>query len=121
MKQKFRLYRRNASGRYYAQDNITSQQQSLGTTDRAEAIRLLCALNEADYQPAFNGHLARTYLSAGDPEIAKRNWQWVMDVLQKSKTSWSQSTQDRSATNIVLTGNLLRTVAGRAKQEKLCS
>jgi integrase len=95
MKQKFRLYRRKASGRYYAQDNITGQQQSLGTTDRAEAIRLLCALNEADYQPAFNGHLARTYLSAGDPEIAKRNWQWVMDVLQKSKTSWSQSTRDR--------------------------
>ena len=95
MKQKFRLYRRNASGRYYAQDNITGQQQSLGTTIRAEALRLLCALNEAGYQPAFNGHLARTYLSAGDPQIAKRNWQWVMDALQKSKTSWSQSTQDR--------------------------
>src|SRR3989442_5543924 len=95
MKQKFRLYRRNASGRYYAQDNITGHQQSLGTTNRIEALRLLCALNEADYQPAFNGHLARTYLSAGDPEIAKRKWQWVMDMLQKSKTSWSQSTQDR--------------------------
>jgi len=58
-------------------------------------LRLLCAQNEADYQPAFNAHMARTYLSAGDPKIAKRNWQWVMDALQKSKTSWSKSTQDR--------------------------
>ena len=95
MKQKLRLYRRGASGRYYAQDNITGQQQSLGTTNRAEALRLLCALNEAEYQPAFNGHLARTCLSAGDPALAKRNWQWVMDALLKSKTAWSQSTQDR--------------------------
>ena len=95
MKQKFRLYRRGASGRYYAQDGITGQQQSLGTTNRAEATRLLCALNEAEYQPAFNAHLARTYLSAGDPEIVKRNWQWVMDALSKSKTAWSKSTQDR--------------------------
>ena len=65
MKQKFRLYRRKASGRYYAQDNGTGQQQSLGTTNRAEALRLLCAQNEADYQPAFNGHLARGVIKSG--------------------------------------------------------
>lgn len=95
MKQKFRLYRRGSNGRYYAQDNITGQQQSLGTSDRAEALRLLCAKNEAEFQPAFNAHLARTYLSAGDPQIVRRTWRWVMDALQKSKTSWSKSTQDR--------------------------
>jgi len=95
MKQKFRLYRRGASGRYYAHDNITGQQQSLGTSDRAEALRLLCAKNEAEFQPAFNAHLARTYLSAGDPQIVRRNWRWVMEALQKSKANWSKSTQDR--------------------------
>src|SRR5262245_16755761 len=100
MKQKFRLYRRGASDRYYAQDNTTGKQESLGTTNRAEALRLLCALNEAEYQPAFNGHLARTYLSAGDPEIAKRNWQWVMDALVKSKTAWSKSTHDRYLSSV---------------------
>jgi hypothetical protein len=68
MKQKFRLYRRKASGRYYAQDNATGQQESLGTSHRTEALRLICAKNEAEFQPAFNAHLARTYLSAGDPE-----------------------------------------------------
>ena len=95
MKQKFRLYRRGSNSRYYAQDNTTGQQQSLGTSDRAEALRLLCAKNEAEFQPAFNAHLARTYLSASDPQIVRRTWKWVMDALQKSKTSWSKSTQDR--------------------------
>jgi len=95
MKQKFRLYRRRTSGRYYAQDNITGKQESLGTTDKAEARRLLIAKNEAEYQPAFNTHLARTYLSAGDPIIAQRTWSRVMDALQKSKVAWSDSTQER--------------------------
>ena len=95
MKQKFRLYRRGSNGRYYAQDNITGQQQSLGTSDRAEALRLLCAKNEAEFQPAFNAHLARTYLSAGDPQIVRRTWRFVMEALQKSKANWSQSTQER--------------------------
>lgn len=95
MKQKYRLYRRGSNGRYYAQDNITGQQQSLGTSDRAEALRLLCAKNEAEFQPAFNAHLARTYLSAGDPQIVRRNWRWVMETLQQSKANWSKSTQDR--------------------------
>ena len=100
MKQKFILYRRGVSGRYYAQDNITGQQQSLDTTDRIEELHLLCAKNEADSQPAFNGHLARTYLPAGDPEVATRNWQWVMDVLVKSKRAWPQSTQDRYSSSV---------------------
>jgi len=100
MKQKFRLYRRRASGRYYAQDNITGKQESLGTTERAEARRLLSAKNEADYQPAFNAQLARTYLSAGDRIIAERTWSWVMDAFQKSKAAWSQSTQERYKSSI---------------------
>ena len=95
MKQTYRLYRRKATGRYYAQNNITGKQESLGTTNRAEAQRLLCAKNETEDQPAFNAHLARTYLSAGDPEIGERTWRNVMEALLKSKVSWSQSTQLR--------------------------
>lgn len=100
MKQKYRLYRRKASGRYYAQVNATGQQESLGTSDRTEALRLICAKNEAEFQPAFNAHLARTYLSAGDPEIAKRDWQWVMDLLVRSKVGLAQKTQERYASSI---------------------
>jgi len=95
MKQKYRLYRRDASGRYYLQNNITGQQESLGTSDRAEALRLLCARNEADHQPAFNAHLARTYLSASDPLIGKRSWRMLMEALVASKSQWTPTTQER--------------------------
>ena len=63
------MYRRGASGRYYAQDTGTNKQESLGTADKAEATRLLNARNEAEFQPAFNAQLARTYLAAGDPQL----------------------------------------------------
>ena len=35
----------------------------------------LQAENESAYHPAFNIHLARTYLSAVDLTVSKRNWQ----------------------------------------------
>ncbi len=63
MKQKYRLYRRGARGRYYAQDRISKRQESLGTCEKTEVTRLLNAKNESEYQPAFNAHMARTYLA----------------------------------------------------------
>ena len=97
MKQRFRLYRRGASGRFYAHDNTTNKQESLGTEDRAEALRLIHAKNEAAYQPAFSIQLARTYLAAGDPAIAIRTWQTVSDALLKSKEGLAGSTRERYA------------------------
>lgn len=97
MKQRFRLYRRGASGRYYAQDSTTGKQESLGTADKAEATRLLHAKNEAEFQPAFNAQLARTYLAAGDPLVGKRTWQHVMDALVTSKETMNPHTRDRYA------------------------
>ena len=85
MKQRFRLYRRAASGRFYAQDSLTGKQESLKTSDRTEALRLLNAKNEAAYHPAFNAQLARTYLAIGDSAIGGRTWQVVMDALVRTK------------------------------------
>ena len=65
MKQRFRLYRRAASGRFYAQDIVAGKQESLKTSDRTEALRLLNAKNEAEYQPAFNAQLAFTWQAGG--------------------------------------------------------
>lgn len=96
MKQRFRLYRRAASGRFYAQDNVTGKQESLKTSDRTEALRLLNAKNEAEYQPAFNAQLALTYLAAGDKSIAGRTWQMVMDALLKAHEKSPASTRERS-------------------------
>jgi integrase len=94
MTQKFRLYRRS-NGRFYAEDNVTGKQESLHTSDRAEAFRLLIAKNEAEQQPAFNFQLARTYLAAGDPALAKRTWKDVMDTFIAARAQRRQSTRDR--------------------------
>jgi integrase len=95
MKQRYRLYRRGHNGRYYVQDNITGKQESLGTSNRAEALRLYSARNEASYQPAFSIHLARTYLVAGDPAIGTRTWQTVMDTMLSSKVHHAPRTIER--------------------------
>ena len=72
MKQRFRLYRRSCSGRFYLHDSVTGKQESLSTADRIEALRLLHSKNEADRQPAINLQIARAYLAAGDPDIMTR-------------------------------------------------
>ena len=85
MKLRFRLYRRNRGGRFYVHDGVTGKQESLGTTDRAEAVRLLHAKNEAVRQPVMNLQIARAYLAAGDPGMASRTWRTVMDEIIKTK------------------------------------
>ena len=81
MRQRFRLYRRKNGGRYYIHDDATGKQDSLHTTDRATALRLVHSRNEAEQQPAVNLQIARAYLAASDKQIATRNWQFVMDEL----------------------------------------
>jgi len=80
MKQRFRLYRHSASGRFYSHDSVTGKQESLGTTDRSEAVRLLHSKNEADRQPAINLQIARAYLAAGDQAIMTRTWEAVLSA-----------------------------------------
>jgi hypothetical protein len=67
MKQRFIMFRR--AGVYYSEDTTTRQQHSLRTKDEGEALTLLHSKNEAHRQPVLNLHIARTYLTATDPEI----------------------------------------------------
>jgi hypothetical protein len=69
MRQRFRLYRRNG-GRFYVHDSVTGKQESLGTSDRVTAARLLHSKNVASNQPAINLQIARAYLAATDPQVA---------------------------------------------------
>jgi hypothetical protein len=55
-------------------DTETRKQHSLRTKDEAEALTLLHSKNEAARQPVLNLQIARIYLSAADPEVAKRTW-----------------------------------------------
>jgi len=77
---KYRLYRRR-NGIFYRQENDSSKQGTLRTTDRREAERLLNAMNESHREPTLNLNLARAYLAAHDPKMAQRTWQAVMDEM----------------------------------------
>jgi hypothetical protein len=83
MKQRFTMFRRASV--FYCQDRETGQQESLRTKDEGEARVLVHSKNEAFRQPVLNLQIARTYLSATDPEIARRTWQAAMDEMAKSK------------------------------------
>jgi len=56
MKQRFILFRRGRV--YYCEDTITRKQESLRTQDKAEALTLLHAKNEAARQPFLNLRIA---------------------------------------------------------------
>jgi hypothetical protein len=91
MKSKFRLYRRS-NGNYYAEDRSTGARSSLGTRQRAEAIKLLQAKNEAHQQPILSRELAKVYLQAQDPKFGERTWG---DVAQFIDKVYGGSTKER--------------------------
>src|SRR5437870_4661080 len=90
---KYRLYRRR-NGVFYWQDNSSKNQGTLRTADRREAERLLNAMNESHREPTLNLNLARAYLVAHDPQMARRTWQAVMDEMA---THGIPTTQERCA------------------------
>ena len=100
MKQQFRLYRRNG-GIFYIHNDKTGRQESLHTRDRAEASALFAAKTQAHRQAHLNLRLARTYLSATDPMVAKRTWQVAMEELAKTKRGptyerWQRALKDKA-------------------------
>ncbi len=84
MKNRYRAFRRGW-GVYYCEDTQTGKQESLATSNRKEAERLVHAKNESEQHPAFSLHLARVYWKAGDPAAGTRTWQFVMDEILKTK------------------------------------
>ncbi len=88
--QRYWLFKRGSV--YYLQDNQTKKQQSLFTKDKAEAERLRNAKNDAHSQPQLNLALAKTYLSAYDPEIPRRRWR---DVMEKMASTGREASQER--------------------------
>jgi integrase len=86
---------------------VTGKQESLGTNDRATAVRLFHSRQEAEQQPAVNLQIARAYLAASDSQIATRDWQFVMDEMVKLKKDetqrrWQTAIKDKAFENIRL-------------------
>ncbi len=94
MKSKFRLYRRlnRANGTWYAQNCDSGQRASLGTKNKAEALKLLQAMNEAHAQPILSRELAKVYLRAQDPKVGERTWGDVARFIDKA---YGGSTKER--------------------------
>jgi hypothetical protein len=67
MKTRYRLFLRRKSV-YYAFDDTTKTFTSLKTKDKAEATRLLVAMNEAGKQPAMNFEPRPCLLAAQRPD-----------------------------------------------------
>jgi integrase len=84
MNQRFIMFRR--AGVFYSEDKVTGKQISLRTRNESEAVAILHSKNEAHRQPVLNLQIARTYLTATDPEMAKRTWQAPMDEMTQTKT-----------------------------------
>jgi hypothetical protein len=100
MKDRYRLFLRRNSV-CYAFDNTTKTFESLKTKDKAEATRLVMALNEAGKQPAMNLSLAGVYLRHSHPMISQRTWQHVIDEITKLKQGknqqrWLRANQDQA-------------------------
>ena len=100
MKLRYRLFLRRKSV-YYAFDDTTKTFTSLKTKDKAEANRLLMAMNEAGKQPAMNLSLARVYLRHSDPMVTIRTWQNVLEEIIGHKTGptqtrWKSAAKDRA-------------------------
>lgn len=94
MKTRYILYRRGDM--YYAEDTETGKQATLRTKNKAEALVLLNARNEAYRQPVLNLQIARTYLAATDPEIVTRTWQVPMDEMTRTKTGPTRIRNERA-------------------------
>ena len=63
---------------YYSFDSETGQRDSLRTSDKEEAARIIHAKNDAIRQSALNLTIARAYLVGADPKLVERTWSLVM-------------------------------------------
>jgi integrase len=100
MKQTFGLIKR-PWGVYYLKNKDTGEQTSLKTHDKAEALRLLVAHNDALNQHHFNLALARVYMNGADPKLGTRTWQEVMEHIVERKKGetcrrWEVAIKDKN-------------------------
>jgi integrase len=104
VKLRYRLFQRS-TGIFFIEDRVTGKQASLQTRDKAAAQRIFNAKNESHHQPAINLQIARAYLTAIDPMVAKRSWQHVMQEIVKFKKGptlqrWHTAIKDKAFDSI---------------------
>ncbi len=86
---------------FYCVDTKTGKRHSLHTCIEDEARQIIDAKNQALRQPAINLQIAQAYLQHGDPAMAARTWQHVMEQVHSTKTGntrerWRYAIQDEA-------------------------
>ncbi|MEM1058034.1 MAG: hypothetical protein AAGK14_02190 [Verrucomicrobiota bacterium] len=93
---RYTMFRHN-NGMYYLQNRETRRQKSLRTKDKAKAQRLLNERNQMeDNSAALNYELGTAYLTAADPEMATRTWEYV--ARKAIRKNDAPSTKERKET-----------------------
>lgn len=82
---------------WWCEDNKTGKRESLRTTDKREAKRLLDLKNEPQHFKGFHVQMARTHLLVSDPQGMTRTWQTVMDAIISQKTGTTKARWERAA------------------------
>jgi len=116
MKTRYRLIRRGMRGGiFYCVDTHTGKRTSLQTSDEEAARQLVETKNQAVRQPAMNLQIAQVFLQHGDPALAARTWQTVMEQIVSLKSGethlrWEAAIRDK-AMDVIRHRKLIETVA----------
>ena len=98
---------------FYCVDTKTGKRHSLHTCIEDEARQIVDAKNQAQRQPAINLQIAQAYLQHGDPAMAARTWQQVMEQIHSTKTGntrerWEYAIKDK-ALDLIRNRKLIQT------------
>ncbi|MGH7953160.1 MAG: tyrosine-type recombinase/integrase [Limisphaerales bacterium] len=104
MKQKFWLCKRKNV--FFSFDSETRRRESLHTSDKEEAKRIIRAKNDAATQPAINISIAKAYLVGTDPKLVERTWAFVFQVFCSVKKDSTRQRRERAVKNQAF--NLIR-------------
>jgi len=94
MKAKYWLCKRK--GTFFSFDSETGKRESLHTSDKEEARRIIRAKNDAATQPAINISIAKAYLVGTDPKLVERTWAFVMQEFCSVKKESTRLRRERA-------------------------
>jgi len=94
MKTKYWLCKREEI--FFSFDSVTGKRESLHTSDKEEAKRIIRARNDAATQPAINISIAKAYLVGTDPKLVERTWAFVIQEFCAVKKESTRLRRERA-------------------------
>jgi integrase len=94
MKAKYWLCKRKTV--FFSFDSETGKRETLHTSDKEEAKRIIRAKNDAAAQPAINISIAKAYLVGSDPRLVERTWGFVIQEFCAVKKESTRLRRERA-------------------------